>query len=446
MTDPAKFSLTVQAGGQLPLGPVTVEIVPEDGDSIEFALTSSQSQHQLMLPAGRYGIVARRPNGERLRRSVNLKASPQVVTFSDDVKASPNEFMRLETSRGEVASAGFSGQVKGPAILKGFVAEALKSVAAAQFAAQSERPVQRRGAQEIQQLTIRAWPLRGPADMDVSPPDTGSSLLKISVHKGCLAVGLLDESGYGPIVMTPKFRDGLDITFLAEGISTWAAPRYLNPSGQRTPVALATPREPKVADLLGALGVPLVEHAEAVWEQSVGSVKSGSDAIAGSLAFLSEKFTLPGEALLAAHYLLRFLPDRLPLHWADNLSKAYPGVADGPVISAWLRLTGKGDDVGTQDPTQIDGAVKDLLSTALRSHVVLFARTRALLADGLRLQPIDIGDAVDPSIYLNYGAHAGGLEAFWGRDTHSPGPAGPQPKKPFVNLGKVRLQGAVFVQ
>jgi hypothetical protein len=447
MTDPVEVNLTVQAGGRSSLGPMTVEIVQEGGDSIEFVLTSSQSKHQLMLPAGRYAIMARRPNGERLRRSVTLTASPQVVTLSDE--PSPNEFMQPETSRGEVAVSGVSDKVKGPAILKGFAGEALKSVAAVQPSDQSERAkLQRRAAQGVQQLTIRAWPSRSPTDMTVFPPAIGPSLLKISVHRGCLAVGILDESGYGPIVMTPKFRDGLDVTFLADGISTWAAQRYLNPSGQRTPVALATPRDPNVADLLSALAVPIVEHAQAVWEQSIGRVGAGGDSVSASLEYLSEKFSFPGEAILAAHYLLRFLPDKLPLRWADNLSKAYPGVADGPVIAAWLRLTGKGDDVTAQDAKQIDSTVADLLRTAARSHVVAFARTRVLLADGMRLQPIKIGEEVHPSVYLNYGAHAGGLEAFWGRDTHSPGPAGSQPAstQPCVNLGTVRLQGTVFMQ
>jgi hypothetical protein len=75
--------------------------------------------------------------------------------------------------------------------------------------------------------------MRDVADLDISPPDTRSSLLKISIRKGCLAVGLLDESGFGPIVMTPKFHDGLDITFLAEGVCSWAAARYANPSGPK---------------------------------------------------------------------------------------------------------------------------------------------------------------------------------------------------------------------
>jgi hypothetical protein len=85
---------------------------------------------------------------------------------------------------------------------------------------------------------------------------------------------------------------------------------------------------------------------------------------------------------------------------------------------------------------------------AIASRVVLFARTRALLADGLRLLPIPLRNRIDPAVYLNYGAHAGGLESFWGRDRRTPGLLEPQRGRtePYVKIGKVRLQGTSFQQ
>jgi hypothetical protein len=81
----------------------------------------------------------------------------------------------------------------------------------------------------------------------------------------------------------------------------------------------------------------------------------------GPIVYLDGKVEHPTEALLGAHYLLRFLPNRLPLAWADNLSIAYPKAADGPVIAAWLRLTSNAE-VRRSQTKQVASEVRRLLS------------------------------------------------------------------------------------
>ena len=59
---------------------------------------------------------------------------------------------------------------------------------------------------------------------------------------------------------------------------------------------------------------------------------------------------------MAAHYLLRFLPKRLPVHWADILARALPEAADGPAIAAWAHILNR--PKGATDD-QIDRAVDE---------------------------------------------------------------------------------------
>lgn len=68
-----------------------------------------------------------------------------------------------------------------------------------------------------------------------------------------------------------------------------------------------------------------------------------------AIELLLDKFQQRAETLLAAHYLLRFLPKRLPIPWADNLVRAMPDAADGPVIAIWARLTNP-----PEHPTEVD--------------------------------------------------------------------------------------------
>ena len=447
MTKIPRVPLTVTSDAPLPLGPLSVEIIPENGDLIEFTLTSNHREHMVDVPPGRCAVIASHLNHARFRRSVTVSAGkPARVTLAKDIPDSPNEFVWPETMRGEVIRIPRLDNPGRLGSLNGFTAQTLKALTTAHAPEQFIR-----SALAERSMRVRVWNLPGKdvtasihADHD---SDQGSSFLKVRIESGCLAVGLVDRDGFGPIVMTPPFQKPLDVTFLAEGIATRAAKRYLNPSAHRAPVALATPTEPIVADLLAAIGCPPVDDPQALWEQNV---RSFDDA-----GWLSGKSACPTGILLAAHYLLRFLPDRLPLRLVDDLTAALPDAADGPVIGAWLRLLSSADEINAIDPDIIDRQVHDLLAVALTRRTTLFRRTRRLLTKALRLESeLQLPEtnrrraAVEPgpADFLNHGAHAGGLEAFWGTGPFSPGPQARSSILPSRDIGSVKLRGTTFVR
>lgn len=444
MRGPPLLPLTVTSEASPPLGPLSVEVIPETGDSMEeFALSSLDHTHVISVPPGRYAVMARRPNGNRLLQSVVVKqGAPARVSFAESLMPSPNEFLQEETGRGEIASASAPSKGGRPVgLLRGIAAQSLQAVTTARLASNKS------ASHAKSTWTLQAWGTAGEeltkeslAQLDSAP---GVPFLKVRTDKRCLALGLCDDEGFGPIVITPPFRQPLHITFLAEALATRPAARYLNPSGRRAPVALVTPEEASTADLLTALGAPEVEHAADLWERGSGD----------AVAFVQGKFKNPAEALLGAHFLLRFLPDRLPLDWADNLSRAYPEAADGPVIAAWLRLLSGAPDVRRLAPKKLNDGVQQNLAKALVRPITLFARARRLLVDGLRFLPPDVRERsksasprkAEPSRFLDYGAHAGGLEAFWGINPASPGPK-VLARLRSIEIARVKLGGATFIQ
>lgn len=443
--------LTISSAGSDSLGPLSVAVFPETGEPIEFALASGCREHTVKVPPGRYAVVASRPNGDRLRRSVTVAAGQPVrIAFAEDLSDPPNEFMVPEVMRGEITRLSRLAGAGSVVVPGGFVAQDLKSIAAVRM------PKDFLGAGVSEQsMFVRVWNLAGRgasasilADHDL---DEGSPFLKVRIRSGCLAVGLVDRDGFGPIVMTPPFQEPLDVTFLAEGVATRAAVRSLNPSGRPVPVALANPMQPILADFLSAISCPAFERAEQVWEHNVGGLAD----IERALRCASGELACPAEVLLAAHYLLRFLPDRLPLGLADNLMWALPEAADGPVIAAWLYLSSGADEVRAIDRDAIDRRVSDLLAVALSRRIALFSRTRRLLTKALRLESeaqhwlMGSREAVatlGPERFSIHGAHAGGLEAFWGTGPFSPGPQGTGSTGGGHDIARATLRGTEFVR
>lgn len=422
---------TVSRWPETSIGILTVELIAEDGEAIEFALTSSHRVHQVSVAPGRYALAARRPNGSTLRKIVKVDGDT-TVRLDDQLGSSPQEFMHGETARGEVAKTLAPTPALPPRSMFGLAETAPEY---APIVATAAAPVPRR-------LTIRMWtsdePVGGPPAYEL-----GTNFLKISGGPACRAIGLVDNAGFGPIVIVPPFhgrsgRDAVHVTFLAKAVASRSAARYGNPLGQRSPVALISLDDPVLGDFLSAIASPLVEHTEAIWQQSAGT----TGRVDAALMRLSDKFRRPAEAVLAAHYLLRFLPDRLPLQWCDNLVEAASGAADGPVIAAWLRLEGRGKDVRRLRPSASARQVHRLIDTALEREV-WFARGRLLLARGLALRA-EAG-AINKRLetFINYGAHAGGLEAFWGTGPAAPGP-GPSTPTGHVDVGTVALVGDAF--
>jgi hypothetical protein len=452
--------LTVRSSAAM--GPLEVTVHPPDGDPVEYALSSSKTAHSITVSAGRYAIVARRPNGSRLRQSVSISDKDETVELSEKVPPTTNEFMAPEVFRGQITRepqepqahwlpetpewrrsrlAGAAGRALDAALVRA-VGDALgrrvsvfglldegRPGTLTDFALGLDALRKERGQQRF---ALCFWRPEGgiwkqvdssAAREMVKGTHLSEDFLKISLnaHAAPASLGLLDENGFGPIVSVPPFADGVEVTFLAKGLLVRAADRARTPGGRRVPVALVTPNDPAAADLLSGLAAPEAPPAAAIWEQSVShwvpDLAAHADVAVDSLL---NKFLRPAEALLAAHYLLRFMPERLAVPWADNLVSAMPDAADGPVIAIWARLTNRPAHLTDAD---IDQAIDSNAALALQRPVTLFARTRTLLSDALRLTSdrITAESRMRQGRFQRFGADAGGLECFWGGNPERPG-------------------------
>ncbi|HEX7945848.1 MAG TPA: hypothetical protein VF495_14340, partial [Phenylobacterium sp.] len=217
--------------------------------------------------------------------------------------------------------------------------------------------------------------------------------------------------------------------------------RAVNLGGLRAPVALVTPANTAVADLLAALVNPGTVDTTELWKQTGGQLAQ-SQFGAEQLEVLLEKYDRPAEALLAAHYLLRFLPEMLPLDWADKLLSVAPTAADGPVIAAWMRMASPPEGWSSE---RIDEEVDDLVRLALARPVTLFARTRSLLFDALSLTRDKTRQHGRRRLipYRRYSAFAGGFECIWGASPSHPG-LDREATTPALALSELALEAGVF--
>jgi hypothetical protein len=434
------------------LGPLSVEVLSRDGDTVaDFALSSSRSTHGVKVGPGHYTVIARRPNGERLRQSVTVGQQRKTVFLESEIGGSPNEYLAAETLRGEVrrnpvlasfSSVGFETYSEGdPLVPRGILAGTANTILRSAVERQT-RPMK---AKQVSRLVV--W--GNSSRVQVAEFSHPASFLKFSIcePRKVLAIGLVDQDGTGPIVIVPPFRRRLDISFVGESLTAKPTDVETGASAVRMPVAVVLPEEEPVADLLAAIGSPTIDHAKSVWDDSVQALTG--EPVEHATQMLMHKFHAPGEALLAAHYLLRFMPEALPLSWADNLMRADPTAADGPVIAAWARLSDRSGRSGPADRATCDREFQERIEEALRRPRLLFARSRRLLQDGLRLLPDlrQIARENAPAKFLDYGAHAGGLEAFWGSGPARPGvePAPPGGEAGVV-VGEVQRQGPTFVE
>lgn len=432
------------------LGPLDVTIQGPAGADIDFALSSGRTRHSVEVPAGLYAIIARRPNGEQLRRTVEIAGQDVVVTLADQIPPTPNEFMAAETNRGQIRATARAASRKGlpyGPLLTGAAARGLANTvsaalsggniggriaAAAQpaleigFEAALAGSLDRLAARKRQRvLRLRLWrldqgrwtPCR---DMERPAANQSDAFLKVSldVASGIHALGLIDGRGLGPVVMLPPFRRPVEVSFIAHGVLPRSLDRNAVPGGERTPVAMVHIEPPPAADMLAALASPRTPRAEDLWNQTAPALSGASPDEA--IGMLLGKFQQPAEALLAAHFLVRFMPAELPLAWAENLNRALPEAVDGPVLAAWCWINNPPESASA---STIRDAVHRHIGEGLKRPAVLFARTRALLLDALDLCGPDLA-ATGRALHLPFrraGAAAGGLECFWGGGPASPG-------------------------
>jgi hypothetical protein len=440
------------------MGPLSVEVIAAEQDfqvDRPLFLSSTREQETVTgLSPGSYAVVATRPNGETLVRSVKVDQDA-FVDFAVQEGRSPHEFLTEAAQRGLVPTV--SSQVphddhsslkdlvdeKGGAFVgvTGASARNLKTILSKRTDFNT-LGLERRGT--LRHYRLLRWGFDGNSWRKL--PFEGHPATHLEVRRDYLQVnlrphypfvtafGLLDASGYGPIVIAPFFRDGFSLTLLAEGIyADQGADRVSNPSGVRVPVAIALPNRRDLADLLSALAAPAFAAAEGLWDQQREGI--GSDTAA--LDVLLRKFDDPIGAILAAHFLGRFSPARAPLGWLRNLHGLLPRIADTSVLLA-LRLIEDGSPKNRPE-------IKRLLKLAQSSPVCLFARARALLTQSLRRYDSAAADAdySRSGDYLDVAAEAGGLEAFWGSSPEDPGRTG---RTALIDFGpEVMMDGAHFV-
>lgn len=485
--------LTIRANGDL--GPLSLRVISTTGRLVEPPPAPLSSAQRLAvvdgLEEGGYVVIATRPSGETLTEEAVVGATGGEAVFSVQVR-SPNEFLTEASQRGlvptlppadvqpdhdiaardqvgvEVGVSGDAGRalraLGGMALSAGFsvAAPALAGVAASALfksllaASAKPEPVKDtvyclrrwtfasgRWRQDVTPSAGAEQVNFGPGyvrvGLDPDPRDTAPMLVR--------AFGLLDATGYGPIVIAPPFRDGLDITFLADGLTAeGSAERVDNPSAVKVPVAVALPRRAMAADLLSGLAAAGLPGADKLW-----SGQDGLHDVDNAFELLFYKARDGAAAVLGAHYLLRFNPKRIPVSWLENLIALLPDVADGPTLLAWRYITAG----GKQGAKVTNRAIQDLLREASRRPVHYFARSRALLSQGVRLygpwsrnRKIDTATrrAPRPGDFLDVAADAGGLEAFWGSSPGLPWRREPPANWATPPVFRVGLRNGVFVQ
>lgn len=427
----ARLTIATEAA----LGPLSVEIVGPRGERVGEILTLSSLRQRAVVDAvspGDYTVVATRPSGEQLVSSAKVgpDGGDAVIAMAG---RSPREFMTEAARLGLTYAPQTDGE-------DDFRHTSIASPRAANTAARSMSVLlgaslvgetfQLSLAEELSRvastsrssnLHLQCWDYAGRWRPCPAPwPQPSDDYLQVGVTGGrAMALGLLSDDGFGPIVIVPPFAGGIDVTFLAAGVAMDAnADREANPSSVRVPVAFAVPREPGLADLLVGLNAAVLPKASALLEDGRSADPESA------LLQLANKFEDPAAAVLGALFLARFAPARLPLQWLRNLNRILPDVADTWLLLAWARSS-QGDG-----KIAWDMSIADQLRKAVISRCTYFSRTRIQLSKlayrhgpypRAREEKVAFPRKARTGDYLDFAADAGGIEAFWGTSPVRPG-------------------------
>jgi hypothetical protein len=435
-------SLTIRTSE--PLGPLRIEIIDAAARRLRSApaLTSTLTEIVVRdVPPGDYTILATRPSGEVLATEVRVTPNGGQATIAPTI-APRSDLLRDATRLGLAPSATRPDETLRDLALRtppsaNTVVRALGSLMKANRAesglgdafyqlVEDDIPAAPTHAAR-QGLRLRAWRFAPDAGWTRRGLLTefmvkgGGDFLQIqSSSETPAALALVDDRGFGPIVIVPPFRGGVSVTFLAAGVAlSRFADRAENPSAARVPVALGVPRDPLLADLLLGLSAPSLPGATSI----LGDEHPG--AMEGAFSILVEKSRDPAGAVLAAMFLARYAPERLPLHWLVRVESLLPGIADPEVLMGAIQADQGRSAVPWSTP------LTEILRGASQRRCVFFSRARQQLNQLTRLHgpyPRARQDSVSkprrarPGDYLDFAAEAGGLESFWGRSPTRPGP------------------------
>lgn len=461
--------MTTLTINNMALGPLTVEVIDSRGKRVAAPQLMSSTRRSIDIrdvPVGELTVVATRPSGEQLLSTVDARGD-RVAADLQVPGMSPHEFMYEATSFGLVRPAPFGAppEAGGPRVDTSIspLSSALSGTTGRNLAALGASPSFARddiaaldglfavaGNEEVAtfpgRYTVASWQWldgrwrRTDLPASVLNADSGFLQLRFWQTDVPIALGLLDSVGFGPIVIVPPFKNGIDITFLAEGLTSGSLGRRLaNPSAIRTPVALAVPQDRQLADILIALTAPALPRAAQLWDAVVEAAGSPAD---NAHLLLKDKYSDPTAAIMSALFLARFAPTRAPMAWLHNLNALTQDVADSAYLLAWAAMT-RPSDTPTNAKT-----IRGLLRTAQRRPLLYFSRTRAQLVQAARLygpwtrsRRLDLSSPRQPreGDFLDVAADAGGLEAFWGASPSRPGvhPANATPRRGDRHIGLV---------
>jgi hypothetical protein len=426
------------------LGPLTVEVRGPRGERVGGPLLMSSLRQKATvkrLDPGDYVVVATRPSGEQLisTATVGPNGGRAIIRMAG---SSPRDFL-TDAARFGLAFA--------PEALPDpdFVATAIGSPGAANTASRSmsvllgkadlprdlrlslrkdEGPLASRASTAHRLVAWRyrdgSWRRR-----DAPVANADSDYLQVTLaERAPVALGLLNQGGFGPIVIIPAFSGGVTLTFLAAGVAMEdSADRVGNPSAVRVPVALVTPNNQGIADLLVGINASVLPLAAQLFDE-------GRDADAEmALERLARKYQDPAAAVLGALFLARFDPERLPLSWLGNLTGILPTVADTWLLLAWARsIQGDAGEFWQE-------SIAAQLRRAQACRCTLFSRTRYQLSQlswrygpHPRARQEEVATPRRPRTgdYLDFAAEAGGLEAYWGYSPTRPGLGSEAPARP----------------
>ncbi|CAN7686416.1 hypothetical protein LJR234_005731 [Mesorhizobium amorphae] len=408
-----------------PLGPLSVEIIGEGGQRVGPRLTMSSHHNSLSVsdvPSGEYTVVATRPSGEQLVVTAHVDPSGgEALITVPAVKSGPSGPL---FNFGLTDSAGLEEALD--VTSKELRAERLVLASAMAWATASESMPSLHQAMPwfASNLRLVGWIFdrgrwRRNDDFGFSIEADGDLMRIRIIADHPMAVGLLNERGFGAIVIVPPFTGGVDVTFVAAGVAlAHGADRINNPSSLRVPVAYATPNDPLLADLLVGLAAPALPNALSFLPEA------GTGNIGAAVSYFRDKYRDSAAGVLGALFLARFAPTKLPTEWLKNLRELLPDIADTALLLAWVQAE-------QGDPDEGQASVAELLRKASASQCVLFARTRFQLTQMThRYGPLPRARKKKRVLsrrrpragdFLDFGADAGGLEAFWGVSPYRPG-------------------------
>ena len=213
-----------------PLGPLYVDIIGDRGRKIGPRLTLSSSQRSVAvggMPPGYYTIVATRPSGEQLVVSACVEASGGEVKIEapSGVLGFPsrlNDF-GLTHNRPDVASAAIWSPRLETNSMRSLSVLLQSELTSGRRDLTSYLGPNRHFVAGRHELSLVGWVFdqrrwRRTENFAVPEIFADGYLMRLSLTADRpMALGLIDEWGFGPIVMVPNFALGTDVTFASAG-------------------------------------------------------------------------------------------------------------------------------------------------------------------------------------------------------------------------------------